>query len=488
MLRGFRRDFSRSSSAHGPSGHAGRRSTGRVAATYVLLAGLQRGILLLILPFISHAMTPAEYGAASMLTAAALLLTAVVAGPLDSLVFRTMARQDTETPALLRVSGIYCYLIVPIIAAIAASIVAFFGPAILGVAGSVWAVEILAVGFQPAMTVFALPAVQAQHDLRKFIVLASISILSTAASKLVLVVVLRLGVMGWVISDLVSAAVAAVAAIAVVRLPRAQVTRSDIRTAANFAAPMIPHRAMIWAVMSLSRPALAVVSTLTQVGLLSLGLNLASGASVVLSEINRSVMPHYSRETFPAPTANTLSPVRWQMIGALLIPAAVGSFTAIVGPWLFAQSYWRSLPLAGVLLLAQAAFGIYLIPMNYLTQTAGLPKYSSIASGAGGGLILVSILIFGERTGAMGVAVATVAGYSVMAIAAVVLVRGHRLDIAWSAWSPYWPVLLLGCAALGSSVTALQLPVGSMYAFGLGMAGFALGLGAVSWAALRGRS
>jgi hypothetical protein len=47
-----------------------------------LLAGLQRGVSLLILPFITHAMSPVEFGAASMLTAASLLLTAVVAAPL----------------------------------------------------------------------------------------------------------------------------------------------------------------------------------------------------------------------------------------------------------------------------------------------------------------------------------------------------------------------------------------------------------------------
>lgn len=455
----------------------GGTRTGRAAATYLLLAGLQRGVLLLILPFISHAMSPAEYGAASTLTAAALLLVALIAAPLESLMFRTVARQDDETPAILRVAGTYCYFILPLIAAAIAAAVALFGPTLLGVPGYVWAIEILAIGFQPAMTVYALPVVQARHDLARFIPLAGMSILAIAVSKLVLVVILHLGVLGWVISDLVSAVVAALAAIAVVRLPRAHVTARDIRSTVSFAAPLIPHRAMMWAVMSLSRPALAMVSTLTQVGLLSFGMNLASVAALALAEINRSVLPHYSRETFPAPSRETFGPAGWQLIAAFAVPAIVGCGAALAGPWIFAESYWPSLAMTGVLLVGQAAYGCYFIPMNYLTQTAGLPKYSAIASGAGGLLILASILVFGRTYGAMGVAIGTTAGYIVMAAAALVLVHGHKLDIAWRAWLPQWPGIVAACAALGCSVVALTSPARSpaAMAFGILCLGFVLG-------------
>lgn len=467
------------------AGTTGGSRTGRVAATYLLLAGLQRGVLLLILPFISHAMTPAEYGAASTLTAAALLLVAITAAPLESLMFRTVARQDEETPAILRVAGAYCYFALPLIAGVIAAVVALFGPTLLGVPGYVWAIEILAIGFQPAMTVYALPVVQARHDLSRFVPLAGISILAIGVSKLVLVVILHLGVLGWVISDLISATLAALVAMTVVRLPRAHVTRRDIRATVSFAAPLIPHRAMIWAVMSLSRPALAMVSTLTQVGLLSFGMNLASVAALVLAEVNRSVLPHYSRETFRAPTSETFGPVGWQLTAALCVPAVVGAGTALAGPWMFAHSYWPALAMTGVLLIGQAAYGCYFVPMNYLTQTAGLPKYSAIASGAGGLLILASILVFGRTYGAMGVSIGTTVGYLVMAAAALVLVRGHKLDIAWRTWLPQWRGAALACAALGCSVAALMLPVRSPAGLVLGGSCIVLVFGAVALTARR---
>jgi O-antigen/teichoic acid export membrane protein len=426
-----------------------------------LLAGLQRGVSLLILPFISRVMTPSEYGAASMLAAASVLLVAVMATPLDALVFRTVPRGGEEAPGLLRVAGVYCYVLLPVTAAFVAAGFALLVPTFLGVSGLLWAIEILAIGFQPAMTVFALPMVKACQDLRRFIWLAGGSVVFVALSKLTLVIVWQLGVLGWVISDLVSAVLSAALAVALVRPPRARITAHHVRAVARFAMPLIPHQASYWAITSLSRPALAMVSSLAQVGLLSVGLNVASTSTLAIAEINRAVQPRYARETFPAPTQSTYVPVRWQLILAVAVPAAVGAVLALVGQWVFAQAYWPSFALTGVLLIAQAAYGVYPIAINYLVLTAGLPKYSALATGTGAVVILSSIFAFGRVYGALGVAYATTAGYLAMAAVAVMLTRLTKLEIAWRAWIVCWPEITVGAAALACSVAALASPVGS---------------------------
>jgi O-antigen/teichoic acid export membrane protein len=436
-------------------------TTGRVAATYLLLAGLQRGVSLLILPFITHAMSPAEYGAASMLTAASLLVVAILAGPLDTLVIRTVPRGGEDAPGLLRVAGVYCYILLPVTAALVATGFALFVPTFLDVPGSYWAIEILAIGFSSAMTMFALPMVKARQDLPRFVWLAGSSVVFVAVSKLMLLVVWQLAVVGWVISDLISALLSAAVAMALVRPPRARVTQDHVRAVARFAVPLIPHLASIWAITSLSLPALALVSTFAQVGLLSVGLSVASTASFVTFEINRAVQPRYSRETFPAPTQQTYAPVRWQIVLAAAVPAAVGAALALVGQWVFAEPYWPSFALTAVLLVAQAAFGLYPIAINYLVLTAGLPHYSALATGTGAAIILVSIFIFGRDYGAVGVAYATTAGYLAMAAVAIMLTRLTRLDISWRRWAMCWPDIAVGTAALACSVAALSCPVGS---------------------------
>lgn len=452
--------------------------TGRAAATYLVLAGLQRGVSLLILPFISHAMSPAEYGAASVLTASALFLVAIVAAPLEQLVFRSSARGGEDAPALIRVAGTYCYFVLPLAIAGVAALVALLVPEIFGVSGAIWGIELLAIGFLPAATYFALPLVRARQDLRRFVWLALTSVIVTATSKLVLIVIWDLGVLGWATSDLVSALASAILAMMLVRLPRAQIMASHIRAAASFSVPLIPHRASFWALSSLSRPAMATVSTLAQVGLLSFGLNLAAVANMILAEINQAVLPRYSRENFPAPSAETRSAVRWQMVLALAVPALTGAGLAIAGTWIFAEPYWQSFALTGILLIGQVAYGLYLIPMNYVVQAAGLPKFSALASVSGATLIMVGIFGFGSQLGAVGVAYATSVGFVVMAMVALILTRALKLTIRWRNWRNCWPEMSLTTASLACSVGALVLPVRSIESYGLAAVCIVLVIGA----------
>ena len=99
---------------------------GRTAATFVLLASLQRFISLLILPFIAHVMSPAEYGKVATLTSAAILLIAVFAGPIDTLVFRMFHKTDDTSRGILRIAGLYSYVFFPMFGLTVACIFAIF--------------------------------------------------------------------------------------------------------------------------------------------------------------------------------------------------------------------------------------------------------------------------------------------------------------------------------------------------------------------------
>jgi O-antigen/teichoic acid export membrane protein len=416
---------------------------------------------LLLLPFVSQVLSPADYGAASMLTAASLLLTAMTAAPLESLVFRFAAQCNEDTPPVLRVTGLYCYAVVPLVLGSCAVGVGLFLPNFLGVSGHLWGIELLAVAFQPAVAYFALPVVQARQDLKTFSWLACISIFINALSKVTLLLVFHLGVFGWVISDLISAVASAALALILVRPPRAKVTRRHIKHVINFAFPLIPHRASMWAISSVSRPALALVSSLTQVGLLSLGLNLASVANLLLAEINRAVLPRYSRETFPAPTGQTGIVVELQILLAFVVPSLIGSALALAGQWIFPAEYWPAFWLTAILLVAQAAFGIYLIPTNYLVQTAGVTRPVGIASASGAALVICGLLLFGRSYGAVGAAYATTTGFIVMALIAAGSARLLKLEVAWKSLMRYWIQTALAFLGLAWSVVALYLPVGS---------------------------
>lgn len=430
-------------------------------ATYTILAVLQRGISFLILPFITHAMAPSEYGAASLLAAGSMLLTALVANPINNLVARVAARDDESGPSLLRLTGLYCYAVIPIGAILIATGVTLFVPELFGVPGHIWGIELIATGLQPAASTFALWVLQGRERLDRFSLIALTSVITSVASKLMFVVVLQMGVLGWALSDLLSAVVAAMLAMALVRLPKARITREHLGYVLGFSLPLIPHCVSFWALMFLSRPAMALVAPLEQVGLLSFALNLAQLAGLILNEGNRGVLVHYARERFPSPSDEMVGIVKWQLIAALVVPALIGCGVAVLGPQVFADSYWPAFRTTGILLAAQVSFGLYPIPMNYLTQTAGITRYSAIASGAGAAILLGGIPLLGRAYGADGVAYATAAGYLVMFLTAATLVAANRLDIAWRTWTPAWPAMALAVCSLGFAIQALRMPVAS---------------------------
>jgi len=429
-------------------------------------------------------MSPAEYGAASMLTVSALLLTTLFAAPLEQLVFRLAARGGVGATAQLRAVGIYIYVMLPVAMAVAAIVCALWLPPIFGIAGSIWAIEIAAVGFMATATYFALPLVRARQDLRKFAALSLTSITAIATGKILLVIVLDYGVTGWAVSDLAGGVATTVVAVALVRIPKGRVGREAVASATRFALPLIPHRAAFWSLSSLSRPALGVVSTLAQVGILSFGLNLASVANLVLAEINRAVLPHYSRETFPAPTRETARATRVQFVLAFAVPAALAGALAAVGPVIIDRAFWPAFAPAALLLVGQVAYGLYLLPMNYTVQTAGKTSLSSLASAVGAFVILIAILVFGSRFGAMGVAVATAVGFSLMAVMAFGLTRVLRLKIRWrDSLPPRW-TWCVGIAGVCAGVAALLSTPQSPQAYGAGLIAVTTTI-TFAWLALR---
>jgi O-antigen/teichoic acid export membrane protein len=434
------------------------RSAARVQATaavYIGFAILQRGISILLLPFVTRAMPPAEYGAVSVIVAIGLLASAVFGGPVEMGVFRWTARSGDQHPALLRIARIHLFVVVPLIGTGIALALYLVQSVAFGASTTLIGLEILALCLGAAFTYFTLPLVRASDRVGVFALLASINIVVLVASKVTLVIVLSRGVEGWVTSDLIAGASSFVVAIFVSKIDRPRVGRSDVGSFLRFCLPLTPHRISFWALSSLSRPMAALTLTLSAVGVFSLALNLAAVASLVLGELNRAVLIEYSRESFPAPTHRTSTVIVAQVVAALVVPAAIGVGIAVAHPWLLGSEYESALPLVAILLLGQFAYGVYLVPMNFLVQTAGYAGLSWIASTVGASAIFLLLLVLPDSAGTRAVSWVNMLGYVLMMALSFGLVIKHRLVVRWA-------VLLDHRVLLGSSVGAMVLAFWSL--------------------------
>jgi len=446
--------------------------TRRSVLLYLLLAGLQRLVSFVLVPFMSHALTPGEYGAAATLSTSTILLTTLVASPLELLVYRSAAREQAESSALLRTIALYLCLVVPGAFVVLGIATMLFLPNFLGATGLMWGIEIIATGLMPFATSFALPFIRSRQLLRRFVWLASFSIVVTAVSKIVLVLLLHLGVLGWVLSDLVAAALTVPVAIALAGIPGGRVTRETIDVVVRFGIPLIPHRASFWALGNLSRPVMALVSNLGQVGQLAFATNITSIAGVALAEIQNAVIPSYAADDAPLPGRETRAVVRWQVAAALVIPALVAAAIAVLGPLVVAESYWEAFPVAALLIVGQVAYGVYLIPMSYITISSDHSRFSSIASGVGAGVILAGLVVFAASGGAIAAAIVTSAGFVVMAVLAFSLALALKLEVRWRRVFADGVAIVAGSLAVALGATSLLLPP-------LSVASVAFAIGAV---------
>ncbi len=411
-------------------------------------------------------MTPESYGAISVIVSGSALFGVVLGSAFESAVFRWSARSEPESRDVLRFAAVHIYMVVPLLSLAAATVLWFQDETFLSVPSRMWAIEVLANGLIPAMSFYALPRARALNNLRRFVILSGSSILILTLGKVLFVIVFTGGLLGWVLSDLVAAAFGFLLAFLTYRPPTRRRGLAGVRRQLlGYVLPLIPHRTAFWALSSLSRPAMTLSIPLAQIGLFSAAFNFASIASIVLVELNRAFLTEYSKERFPAPSNLTRRVVRVQMLASIAVPGIVGASLSVAAPFLLSTSFQSAEPIVALLLIAQIAYGIYLVPTNYVVQTAGLTGLSWIASVAGALVIFVVILVAGETIGIKGVGLATVGGYVVMAILAFVLLSRHRLEVDWSQIGLPISAVLFCCVGASVSLLSLLLPF-DMYRIG----------------------
>lgn len=427
------------------------------AIVFTALGLAQRAASLLLLPILTRAMGPSEFGTASLVVTTCSLTGAILGGPVEQAVFRWSALQREDGPSLLLASRLWILTIAPLSIVGLAGVVYFLHLNALGVSAEYWAVELVAIAFGLFGTYYSLPLLRARRSLGRFVAIAASSVAILVSGKIVFVAVLQLGAMGWVLSDM--AASALTLTLALWLTPRSQsAKRPSFRVLANFALPLVPHTISFWAVASLSVPLVAIVLNFDDVGLFSVSLSAASIGILILAEINRAAAPDYARSTLPGPDRTLARPFRFQLWALAAVPVLVAVAAYPYGHWYLSAQFESAATVTAVLSFISLGYGLYLISINFLILTAGITKWSWIASVSGTAIGSILILIFGSSGGLLWVAGFTAVGYGVMAMVAYVLIRAFRIPVSFrhagiSLWTLPLSFVSVSIAVLGSSLS-----------------------------------
>lgn len=419
------------------------------------LRGLARGSILysigfvlprigsfLLLPIYVSVLSTEEFGAVALVVSVAQLSANIFRMGMDGALMRMHFdstdpdRQNRLTATVATMTGGVAAIGALITAVLA---YAFFSMLFAGLEflpfGAMAAVLSFTVTFQylPA-TVF-----RAREEPGRFLAFTGGAFVVTAIVTLVLLLVVRTGVIGALFGQLAGGAfVVALSVILVIRVGGPSIDRKIARDALRFGLPLVPHTLSGWVLNVSDRWLLSFLLPMSAsaarsaIGVYSLGYQLAYALDLLAQSFNAAWVPFFYRygSTRLGPGIHremtTLVVAAFAALGAALTLNA----TLIVGV-IAAPEYGPAADIIPILALAFVAHVFYITVVTVLfheRQTGILPL---ITAGSAAANVAVNVALI-PLIGIFGAAWATLAAFSVMAIATYLAARRvYPVELAW---------------------------------------------------------
>lgn len=405
---------------------------------YALASAAQRAVAFLLLPLYTSVLSPAEYGRLSVLLTIVGATVVILGAGLDYAVLRGYVERDADAASQRRfVFSIWALLLIatPVLAGAAGLVVLIAAPNGGVARPREIAVALLAAALSVCATTVPLAVLRAAQRLRHYLLLSGISIATNAVLTVLAVVVLRLGVLGWLLALLASAVVALAAALVV--LPWSRVDpfdRPGVVQALSQGLPLVPHALSQWSLQLADRAVLATIVAPAALGAYSLGANLALPSMVLVIALNQGFLPSYARARHDPGAVQHL---RVTITLHVAIVCIVGLATSLLAPPLVglvvSSAYSGAKSVIPWITLGYVFLGLYFIPMNAVSLIAARTKRIWPMTLGAAALNLMLIYVFVPVYGVVAAGVASAAGYCalLLAISAYAAHIHVRIDIDW---------------------------------------------------------
>jgi len=452
---------------------------GRHSLIYGIGGLVSRIVAVLLLPVYTHYLTPADYGKIETLLALTTVLGIILRAGISSAFFRFYF--DAEDPAarrtVLRTSfwftmgaGTLGLLLLLVFAAPLSDFL--FGTSsaqnLVRAAGvALWA----GVNYEQLTSLF-----RVEERSVAFVCASLANVFITIGLTLVLVVSLDKGALGVIVGNFSGTLIVYVALLGFRREQLGlQFDRELLRQMNRFGIPLVPTALFLWVTNFSDRFFLVKLSSVSEAGLYSVGVRVAS-AMVLLLTAFRMAWPAFAYSIRDEDEAKRT--YAYVLTYLTVVTAWVALGLTLFAPWLvdllaaprFAESY----EVVGPLAFASVAFAAYIvvaIGVGRLRRT----QFNWVVTGAAAIVNVALNLALIPPYGMIGAALATVAAYATMAV-----------GMAW--WSqriypvPYqWRrVVTAAAAAVGLAVLGKAIDVGFAGAFALCVA-YPLALGVLGF-------
>jgi O-antigen/teichoic acid export membrane protein len=415
------------------------KKLGRLSVIYALGDILNKGLAFLLLPLYTRFLTPDDYGILAITTMISAFLNMLLSFGMMSAILRFYYLFTDDVQRRRFYGAMWVFLL--LLPGCVVLVLSQFGQPI-------FFALFRQVPFEPYIrltlwtvflrTAFALmpPTLfRAREQAGHYAAFSFLTFATTALLTLWFVVIQRQGVVGAVRAQCAAALVVAVISLAI--LLKEVIPNTDwrhLRPALAYSVPLIPHFVSHWGLSVSDRAILERYVSLGQLGIYSLGYQFGTAYQMVMTAVNNSLLPMFGRsakddkEFRLIPSVATYYVLVITTIG-LAVAVLAGDIIVLLTP----LSYHSAGKVVPWVILGYLMMGIYYLPMNVLSITAGETKAVPFVTMAGATVNIGMNLLLVPKFGIMAAAVNTVLGYAVLAVLMFVLAqRTQPIDYEYS--------------------------------------------------------
>lgn len=372
----------------------------------------------LLLPLYVRFLSPTDYGAIGLLLSVEVVAKIVFRWGIDAAFMRLYFDCDTDADRQRLASTLFWFLAAAngLILALVLAAVPWIA-AQLGLGGYEWPLRLVLVNtFVIGFYFFPFHVLRIAGESRRFAMLTTTRSVATLLARLALIVGAGLGVLGFVLADVI---VSAVFTLLLLRwfapLIRPVFSRTLLREALRFGLPRLPHGVAQQVIAFGDRYLLGLFAGLREVGLYSIGASFGLGMKLFLSAFEYAWAPFYF-QTMKEPDARTTFRLvtTYGFAVLVLLEAGLAAVAYDIVRLMTTPEFYeaaRVIPWIGLGVVFQGVYLLTSIGLNITKQT----QYYPVATGTAAVASVAGNLLLVPRYGAAGAAWANAGAYAVLA-------------------------------------------------------------------------
>jgi O-antigen/teichoic acid export membrane protein len=454
------------------------RRLGKHSAIYGLGGLVSRILAVLLLPLYTRYLSPSDYGKVETLIALATVIGIVLRMGIHAAFFRFYfdSPEPEHRRLVLRTSFWFTMAMATAGLIVGVALSPQISDLLFGTTNDAELVAAAFAGLWAGMNYEQLTSLFRVEERSTAFVAASLSnVLLTIGATLILVVALDKGPIGVIVGNFTGTLLVYAALVGYRREQLGlQFDRGLLREMNRFGTPLVPTALFLWVTNFSDRLFLVQLADVTEVGLYSVGVRIAS-AMVLLLTAFRLAWPAFAYSIEDEGEARRT--YAFVLTYLVLVATWVATALALLSPWIVAwiadPAFDESSRVVGPLAFAAVAFGAYIVVAIGVGR-ARRTQFNWVVTGVAAVVNIVLNLLLIPPYGMMGAAIATIAAYATMFV-----------GMAW--WSqriypvPYQWRRVTTAAGAGIALVAVGklagggLPVAFLLALGYPVALFLVG-------------